>query len=336
MTRRSRPAYIAVLAAIGLSLAVAPGAGDSRQAGAQEPALAWPPEAPRVRFVRSVEPRRGKLVGILRKIAGVRQDASAFARPYGAAWLGDDLLVTDPGAGRVLRLSPRGRIVATHDGMSGPLGIATCGDAVVVTDSRTGDVVLLSPQLDVRGRLAEGLERPTGVACSGGRVFVVETGRHRVLVLGRRPGAAPAEPVESLGQRGEAPGSFNFPAALATDGDSLWVGDTLNFRLQYLDATDGSPIGTFGRLGDAPGEMPRIKGVTLDRAGQLWVTDGHLDQVSLYGTDGSFLMALGVTGSGPGEFSFPAGVAASPDGRVAVVDSLNRRVQIFELVGGSG
>ena len=39
------------------------------------------------------------------------------------------------------------------------------------------------------------------------------------------------------------------------------------------------------------------------------------------------------TGDEPGRFSFPAGIAAHPDGRIAVVDSLNRRVQVFRLVG---
>ena len=75
--------------------------------------------------------------------------------------------------------------------------------------------------------------------------------------------------------------------------------------------------------------MPRI----VDSEGRIWVTDGHLDRVSLYDEDGNLLISIGGTGSSPGEFSFPTGIAVHPDGRVAIVDSLNRRLQIFEPTG---
>ena len=135
------------------------------------------------------------------------------------------------------------------------------------------------------------------------------------------------------GGRGAGPGLFNFPAALSLHAGNLWVGDTLNFRVQRLDAIRGEPVGTFGRLGDAAGEMPRIKGVAVDAAGILWVSDAHLDRVALFRPDGTFLTDIGGKGELPGEFSFPAGLAAHPDGRVAIVDSLNRRIQIFRRVG---
>jgi sugar lactone lactonase YvrE len=120
--------------------------------------------------------------------------------------------------------------------------------------------------------------------------------------------------------------------SLVVAGDALWVGDVLNFRLQRLHAGSGRPLGVFGQLGDAGGEMPRIKGVAVDTTGYIWVSDAHLDQVALYNDDGDFLMNLGGRGESPGEFAFPAGIAAHPDGRVAVADSLNRRIQIFSLV----
>ena len=106
----------------------------------------------------------------------------------------------------------------------------------------------------------------------------------------------------------------------------------MNFRIQRVDASSGRPLGAFGQLGDAPGEMPRLKGISVDSAGHVWVADAYLDQVLLYDDRGNFLLAIGNSGSGTGEFLFPAGIAASRDGTVAVADSLNRRLKVFRIL----
>ncbi len=295
----------------------------------------WPPESPRVALERLIETRRDAGArGAAFRQTGLwltgGKDQPLFQRPYGVAWDGEDLLVTDPAAGRVVRLAaPRGLTASPEGLLQAPIGIAACVAGVAASDPPSGRVALLGRDLSLVRWLAEDLERPTGVACGAGGVYVVETGRHRLLFLGddgtRRV----------IGRRGEAPGELNYPAALAADGGALWVGDTLNFRLQKLDP-EGRPLASFGGLGDAAGETPRIKGVAVDRIGRLWVTDAYLDQVALYDATGGFLIGIGGTGDDPEGFVFPAGVAAHPDGRVAVVDSLNRRIKIFRLLEDGG
>ncbi len=294
------------------------------------PAWRWPPEDPRVELEEIIGNRLGG-GGFWRRITG-EAAPTVFHRPYSAAWDGDALVVTDPGARRVVRLDSRGRLRTTApDLVEGPIGVAVCTEGIVVTDSRRGRVLLLSEDLKLVRRLADGLSRPTGVACSEGRIFVAETGRHRIVQLSGGRSSALAT-VANVGRRGEGEGEFNFPTALTMAGGTLWVGDTLNFRVQQL-APSGEFLKTFGALGDAPGEMPRIKGLAVDRLGQLWISDGQTDRVSVYRKDGTFLMSLGATGSGDGEFSFPAGIASHPDGRVAIVDSLNRRMAIYRILG---
>lgn len=277
-----------------------------------------------------------------------RKESALFRRPYAVAWQGDDLLVTDPGAGQVLRIRPRGKILGSPQGLlQSPVGVAVCAEGIVVSDSILGKLALLDDRLQLKRWIAEGLERPTGVGCLGDRTFVAETRRHRVVALEpadpnglAAPGTAWVEDhdglvlaenrvVRTLGQRGEQAGEFNFPTAIGVGLGSLWVGDALNFRLQRLQPHSGEIQGAFGRLGDSAGEMPRLKAMAFDAGGRLWVSDAYLDQLALYRQDGTYLMSVGRTGSQPGEFSFPAGIAAHPDGRIAVVDSLNRRVQIL-------
>ena len=291
--------------------------------------LAWPPGDPRVRLERVLVLERGS--SILTVLSGRREEAPIFERPYGVAWDGDDLLVADPGARRVLRVADGGRVSVSPEGAAGaPVALAACGSGVVASDPGEGRVVRLDRDLRRIAVLADGLQRPTGLACRDGRVYVAETGAHRITIL------EPDGTRRSFGGRGAEPGRFNFPTTLALTGDELLVGDTLNFRVQRLDAETGAVRGVFGRLGDAAGEMPRIKGVAVDAKGQVWVTDALTSIVSLYNAKGDLLLALGGEGTAPGRFSFPAGVAAHPDGRVAVADSFNRRIQVFRVTQPEG
>jgi len=327
--RRSVLARVLTLAA----LFAAVGCGGYRTVERRLPAgPGWPADQPRVRLDSIVELDGKSGSGSSRFLRWLGEEDSAtlrrFRRPYGVTWMGEQVIVADPDARRVARIAPRGRIAFSNDGLfRRPVGVAACLGGLVVSDAESGRVALLDAELELVRWLARDLERPTGIACAGQVVHVVETGRHRLLALDGEGG------TKAIGGRGAEPGRFNFPTALAVDGAELLVGDTLNFRVQRIERFTGTFLDAFGRLGDAPGEMPRIKSVAVDRAGQVWVSDAHLDRVSLYDREGQLLVSIGRSGSGVGEFSFPAGIAAHADGRVAVVDSLNRRLQIFRVAG---
>lgn len=287
-----------------------------------------PPAEPRVRLERIVagsDPAGGGFFSGFSK----QPRRPLFERPFGVAWDGPDLIVADPAAHRVLRISPEGRVTRSPDGLLGePMGVATMPDGIAVTDPRAGEVLLLRRNLRSKRLLLGSLIRPTGIAFDGTRLFVLETGRHLLRI--REANGTWRE----LGGRGEGSGEFNYPASLAVGGRLLLVGDTLNFRIQKIDSKSGSLLGTFGQLGDGTGEMPRIKGVAIDSVGHIWASDALLDQVAIYAEDGTYLLSIGDQGTAPGQFSFPAGLAASGDGRVAVADSLGRRIQVFRILEG--
>ncbi|KAB2962497.1 MAG: hypothetical protein F9K16_08905 [Thermoanaerobaculia bacterium] len=260
-------------------------------------------------------------------LAGL-EPAAALERPYAVAWEGDELLVADPAAGRVVRFDARGRErgASPAGALEGPIALAVCRWGIAVSDSRAGTVVLLDRRLRPARVLAEELARPTGIACDDRYVYVIETAAHHVLVVRPEGGVA-----RVFGTRGDGEAEYNFPAALALDGDALLVGDTLNFRVQRLRAADGHYLRSFGRLGDAPGETPRIKGIAVDGGGRTWITDAYLDRIAIFDREGRLLGDIGGPGSEPGQFAFPAGIAAGPGGGVAIVDSLNRRIQVLRL-----
>ncbi len=293
--------------------------------------LVWPAENPRVRLseVISLEasPHRGSRRWLRLLVGSQGAQSSGSRRPYAVAWDGEDLLVADPDARRLVRIGPGGRVRPSPRGFSGqPIGLAVCSKGIAVTDSQAGTLSLLDEDFRNPRRLAENLLRPTGIVCDGSRIIIAETGRHRLLIF-EGDGSQ-----HSLGRRGTGLLEFNFPTSLALAGGTLWVGDALNFRVQAIDLATGVAQASFGRLGDAPGEMPRIKGIAVDSEGHLWIADAHLDRVSIFTAEGDLLTSIGGPGAAAGTFSFPAGVAAHPDGRVAVVDSFNRRLQIFQPV----
>ena len=287
--------------------------------------LAWPPGESRIALTTVIDTRRPGMA-LFSWIVG-EKSAPLFERPYGLAWQGDDLVVADPAARRLVRVAASGKVTQSEpDPDFAPLMVASCAGGLVASDSESGRVARFDSELRRVSWLAQGLDRPTGLACDSAAVWVAETGAHRVVVLGRDGSR------RVIGGRGTGDGQFNFPVALVRLADAILVGDTLNFRIQQLDAATGRFLGAFGRLGDAAGDTPRLKGIAVDAAGHVWVSDAHLDQVSIYTAQGRLLLSLGRSGSAPGEFAFPAGVAAHPDGRVAVADALNRRVQVFRLL----
>lgn len=273
----------------------------------------------------------GGISRLLRLVTG-RSDEPLFARPYGVAWDGDAILVTDPDAGRVVRIDPTGHVTlspVTGDGE--PIGVAVCAGRILVTDARLGRLEELDRKLRRVAVVAEGLDRPTGVACAGDLAIVAETAAHRLIAIAR-DGTR-----REIGSRGSGLGEFNFPIAVAIRGNEIYAGDAMNFRIQRGDLATGQFTSAFGGLGDAHGELPRLKGIAVDEGGNLWVTDAYLDEIAAYGPDGQYLASVAGPGGDAGGFSFPAGIAISPSGSLAVADSLNRRVLVFttQPEGGS-
>lgn len=301
-------------------------AGAGTAAARQAPAEG----APAVRVVRAIDRdddvRTGLVSRMNRALRG--ENPSLFDRPYGVAWSGTSLVVSDPNRRQVLRIDLEKNTVRPAElPLVEPIGVAACFGGIAVTDSGAGSVLLLDHDLRLRATLATGLARPTGAACLGDTLAVAETAAHRITFLS-------LDGVRgSAGSRGVAPGQFNFPTMLAAAAGRLFVCDAMNFRVQVLDRA-GLPLGAFGQIGDVSGTMPRLKGIAVDRLGRVWVSDAQLDELSVYGGDGRFLMAVGLPGSAEGAFAFPAGLAFGEDGMLAIADSLNRRVQVLQVIEG--
>lgn len=182
-------------------------------------------------------------------------------------------------------IDPRGKVIGKHEGEFN----------VEVLDRLLGDMIaeyerdgsLDRRPLSFRAERENDPDRPLDFPgkvladAAGGRLFVADTGHHRVLELGLAKG----ELLRVFGDGGEgladgpaASARFRNPQGLARDGASLYVADTENHALRRIDLTSGrveTLAGTGVQAQAAPAAGPARR-VALNSPWDLAAHDGRL------------------------------------------------------------
>jgi DNA-binding beta-propeller fold protein YncE len=179
---------------------------------------------------------------LLRSIGSSGSNPGQLESPYGVAVdRTGNLFVADTGNQRVQKLSPKGKALASY-----PVPFAAVAGVAV---GPGGDVyVSVQPSSAGQGGDANRILRFTP----------------SLRLLG------------SWGGSGGAPGHFNRPGGVATDGEGrVFVADTGNDRAQVFSRT-GIFLGQLGRTGTGAVELNQPSAVAVDAKGDLFVTDtGH-------------------------------------------------------------
>ncbi len=171
------------------------------------------------------------------------------------------------------------------------------------------------------------LYHPLGVAVSpeGDLVAVSDQGHARLFIFDLAANQLHTVDREGLGEA---------PAGVAVHDGQVWV--TVPQRKIALSyARDGRPLRAIG-LDDCE----RPLGIAIDgQRGLLYVSDvsspqgdGHTVHVHELAS-GKHTRKLGSKGHGQGELFFPTFLALRPDGGLYVADTMNARVQEFDLDG---
>ena len=171
---------------------------------------------------------------------------------------------------------------------------------------------------------------PTGIAVSGGEVFVSDARNGRIQVFdfdGRFK--------RQLGSKGDGPGQLGRPMNLTVSGDELFVADYFNDRVQVFEL-DGTPRFSVGTSGNGPGQFNAPGGVAVAANGDLIVADFYGQRVQRIRPDGTFVRQWGTTdkvGIGAGQMNYPTDVALAGDGTLYIADGYNDRMQMFDPSG---
>jgi DNA-binding beta-propeller fold protein YncE len=221
--------------------------------------------------------------------AGVRNGPEGIAVAHNG-----DFLVTDAGAGRVLELTPDGRIYGT---LGGPKQTFT--DLGHIAVDRDGNVYVAQAE-------------PNSIQVFSAEGTLVTTW-HR--------------------DRGSAADQWGGPESIAVlGGNDLVVEDWHNRRIEILSA-QGRTIQIFGRAGRGPGEFVDTAGLYVDSAGRIYVADIALHRIQIFDRNGDLVSSIANTQDHHLFDVGPGGVAVdefgnfySPDGLSIVKYSLEGRL----------
>ena len=302
--------------------------------------LVWPgpPDRARIRYVTalsseaSFQEDKGTFSKVLRFFFGGEQKTPWLVQPVGIAVSNKGIIyVADPGANGVHRIDQQEHkhtfVTETKYGMfKSTVGIACADDGrVYITDSEEGAIVVADDELDSKEVIKGKIIRPTGISIIRNKLYVVDTGAHKIIILDLQ-----GNYLGEFGRRGTGEGEFNFPVEI-TGRDTLCVVDALNYRIQLFDPS-GKFVRTFGQQGNAIGRFASPKAVALDSDNDIYVTDALLDNLQIFNMQGQLLLSLGQKGALDGQFMTPNGIAVDSQDRIYIVDTLNRRVQIFQYL----
>jgi DNA-binding beta-propeller fold protein YncE len=119
------------------------------------------------------------------------------------------------------------------------------------------------------------------------------------------------------------------PIGIAVDtNEELFLSDSILKRVIVLDKN-----GEYLRDIGSPELFVRPTGVALNED-KVFVVDTLSHQVLVFSKkDGNLLFRIGKNGTGDGEFHYPTYIFISKDQLIYVTDSLNFRIQIFDIFG---
>jgi hypothetical protein len=178
-----------------------------------------------------------------------------------------------------------------------------------------------------------GLRAPTALAAdSSGRLWLVDGGNHRVLVL-----AANGAVLKEVGGVGALEGRFRSPSDVAIDeeGDRVYVADTGNERIQVLNSAGAFLAAWDDRPRERRGHVGRT--VTLAWSdygkGGLWVANEGSSRLEKFDDLGEWEESLDLAGIVPGPLRIERLEIDPAFYRMFVADSIGKRVLVVSRRG---
>lgn len=187
------------------------------------------------------------------------------------------------------------------------------------------------------------IRSPLGVAVdASGRVYIGRGEPRRTTYYGEV--TVYNSSLAPLYKLGRGWGEFEYPVAIATDAERVYVADNRADRVKVYDIATGQALFSFGGYGTTDGSLVRPTGVFVHpTTGNLYITDRALyvddDGNKSYGAgvhiftrDGVFIKKFGKYGyeKEVGTMSLPASIVIDRANRVIVSDYTNGYLHVFD------
>ncbi len=170
---------------------------------------------------------------------------------------------------------------------------------------------------------------PTDIAVdSGGTMaFVVDNDNHCILKYDLQT----LELVEIYGKPGIERMEFRYPFLISKYRDKyLYVVDVINTRVQEM-TNEGKFVRFIGDWGVEIGQFFRPKGVAVDSAGRVYVSDSYMGVIQVF-VEGVFHSVIGDGKKGElWRYRTPTGIFVDNNDRLYVVEMFAERVSVFKI-----
>jgi DNA-binding beta-propeller fold protein YncE len=172
--------------------------------------------------------------------------------------------------------------------------------------------------------------RPLGIDISdGGKVFIADTGNHRIQVFDLKGNFLSMFPVKS--SPGEKP-SDPVDVLVSKLKNYLYISDNDNHKIKVYQQ-NGNFEFEWGKFGESPGQF-RYPGIlAINEYNEVFVVDVLNTRVQKFDPFGNFVSEIGSWGVLPGKLFRPKGVAVDKSNRVFISDSYMGYVQVFSDLG---
>ena len=186
-----------------------------------------------------------------------------------------------------------------------------------ITNSPFTVFVNMSPkQLSQPITSISGLNNPTGLIYSQGKVIATEKGRNRIVKIDSQ---CRLKELIHLVDVTELTEDLNL---------DLYATTTMDHKVHKLSRS-GKIIKTVGHYGKKNAEFNFPNGLRVSRSCELYVCDSGNNRIQVFDLDLKFKRSFGKKGSGKGHFDFPSDVAFDSSGFIYVADNGNSRIQVF-------
>jgi hypothetical protein len=203
--------------------------------------------------------------------------------------------------------------------IANPAGLAGSAECVFVCDSALGIVFRWDTS---SGQLGEVREHP-----SFEHPFAIDIAPGGELLVCDNRGALRCDSHDTV-QRSYRLDSEEFkPAGVLTVGDSVWVSNTGQHRIEVFDTLTAQHRRSIGQAGSRPGQFAAPRGMARMTDGSVCVVDMLNHRVQVLDPEGGWLRDIGRLGAG--SLGRPRDVAVGPDGTVFVTDAFTQRVHAF-------
>jgi YYY domain-containing protein len=255
---------------------------------------------------------------------GLREPRGMAVDDRGRLWIADfghsRLRVFDSDGGALGGWGGRG---SGKFGFRELCGVAIQGDALYVADTWNGRVLAFTLAGAPRG-MAGDLYGPRGVTIApDGRVWVADTGNHRVASYDAELGDA-----RFVGRKGSGSDEFSSPVGIAAaPSGAVYVADTVNRRIQILNP-DGTFRGHFAFPGWGENVEPQL---AVDDDGTIYATNPSVGNVVSMDAAGRVLKTWQEDDAGK-KFEHPTGIGLDRKRRILyVVNAGNSSVSKLPL-----